>query len=81
MFYDEFIKTINFSIKQYLPLIKQKKKMKTYPSDIKKLLREKLKLYKQCKLNKQMVQKYKNVSKKYQKAVKMFNIEHEKSIC
>ena len=81
MFYDEFIKTIIFSIKQYVPLIKQKKKMKTYPSDIKKLLSEKLKLYKQCKLNKQMVQKYKNVSKKYQKAVKMFNIEHEKSFC
>ena len=81
MFYDEFIKTINFSIKQYVPLIKQKKKMKTYPSDIKKLLREKLKLYKQCKINKQMVQKYKNVSKKYQKAVKVFNIEHEKCFC
>ena len=67
MFYDEFIKTINFSIKQYVPLIKQKRKTKTYPSDIKKLLREKLKLYKQCKLNKQMIQKYKNVSKNIKK--------------
>ena len=81
MFYDKFIKTINFSIKQFVPLIKQNRKTKTYPSDIKKLLREKLKLYKQCKLDKQMIQKYKNVSKKYEKAVKVFNIEHEKRFC
>ena len=81
MFYDKFIKTINFSIKQFVPLIKQDRKMKTYPSDIKKLLREKLKLYKQCKLDKQMIEKYKTVSKKYEKAVKVFNIEHEKRFC
>ena len=34
-FYDKFIKKINFSIKQFVPLIKQDRKMKTYPSDIK----------------------------------------------
>ena len=37
MFHDEFIKTINFSIKQFVPSIKQNRKMKIYPSDIKKL--------------------------------------------
>ena len=52
MFYHKFITTINFSIKQCVPLIKQDRKLKTYPSDKKKVLREKLKLYKQCKLDK-----------------------------
>ena len=81
MFYDKFIKTIDCSIKQFVPLIKQNRKMKTYPFDIKKIIREKIKLYTQFKLDKQMIQIYKNVSKKYQKAVKVFNIEHEKRFC
>ena len=81
MFYDKFIKTIDCSIKQFVPLIKQNRKMKTYPFDIKKIIREKIKLYTQFKLDKQMIQIYKNVSKKYQKAVKVFNIKHEKCFC
>ena len=40
--YDKFIKTVNFSIKQLLPLVKHHRKSKTYPFSIKNLLREKL---------------------------------------
>ena len=42
-------------------------------------MREKLKLYKQYKSDKQMIQKHKKVSNEYQKAVKGFNIEYKKS--
>ena len=75
-FYDKFIKTINFSIKQLVPLTKHHRKSKIYPTNIKKLLWEKLKLYKQCKSDKADDTE---VSNDYQKAIIMFNIEHENS--
>ena len=78
-FYNEFIKTTNVSIKQFVALTKHHRKSKTYLFSIKKMLREKIKLYKQYKSNKQMIQKYKKVSNEYQKAVKGFNIEYKKS--
>ena len=70
-FYNEFINTINFSIKQFVPLPKRHR-IKNTSFYYKKLLREKLKLYKQCKPDKQMIEKYKKVSNEYQKVVKMF---------
>ena len=60
---------------------KKKRKRKLYPSNLKKLLKEKQKLYKKCKLDQQITEKYKLVSKAYEKAVKNFDIQHEKSFC
>ena len=71
--------TINFLIKQFVPLTKHLRKSKIYPFDIKKLLWEKLKLYKQNKSDKQMIGKFKKISYEYQKEVKIFNMEHKKS--
>ena len=62
-----------------MPLTKYHRKSKTYPFSIIRLLREKLKLYKQYKSDKQMIQKHKKVSNEYQKLVKSFVMEHEKS--
>ena len=80
-FYDEFVNIINLAIKKFVPLKKKNIKRKIYPSNLKKLLKEKQKLYKKCKLDQQITKKYKLVSKAYQKAVKNFDIQHEKSFC
>ena len=78
-FYDEFISTIKILIKQFVSLTKLQRKSKIYLFNIKKSIEKKLKLYKQCKTDKQMKKKYKKDSNKYQKAVKIFNKENEKS--
>ena len=49
-----------------------------YPCNIKRLFREILKLYKQCKSEKKMIKKHKIALNEYQKAIKMLQIEHEK---
>ena len=50
---------------------KKNRKRKIYPSNLKKLLKEKQKLYKKSKLDQQITKKYKLVSKTYEKAVKI----------
>ena len=80
-FYDKFVNIINLTIKKFVPLKKKNRKRKIYPSNLKKLLKEKQKLYKKCKLDQQITEKYKLVSKAYEKAVKNFDIQHEKSFC
>ena len=67
-FYDKFVNIINLTIKKFVPLKKKKRKRKLYPSNLKKLLKEKQKLYKKCKLDQQITEKYKLVSKAYEKA-------------
>ena len=63
-----------------MPLFQFHRKSKVYHFNIKKLLREKLKKYKLCKSEKQMKQKYKIQSNGYQKGIKMFKMENEKSL-
>ena len=77
-FYDEFVNIINLAIKKILALKKEKK---IYPSYLKKLLKEKPKLYKKWKLDQQITKKYKLVLKAYQKAVKNSDIQYEKNFC
>ena len=60
-------------------LCQQNRKTKQYPSHIKKLLREKLRFYKKGKSDILLITKYEEKWKYCQKAVKIFNIEHEKS--
>ena len=59
-------------------LTKHRRKSKMYHFNIKRLLRESLKLYKHCTSDKQMIKKHKN---EYQKAVKFFYMEHAKGFC
>ena len=47
-FYDKFVSIINLALKKIVPLIKKDKKRKTYPSNLKKLLKERQKLYKKA---------------------------------
>ena len=57
----------------FCAFVPTEQKKKRYPSHIKKLLSEKLRLYKKFKSDKLLITK----SKEYRKAVKMFNIKHE----
>ena len=51
-FYNEFISTINLSIKQFVFLIKQHRRTKIHLSNIKRMLIEHVKLFKECKQDK-----------------------------
>ena len=62
-FYDQFINLIHTSIKRFIPLYSKINKNKKYPSHIKKLLKEKLNLYKKSKTNKSFSKVYKKKSK------------------
>ena len=80
-FYDQFISSIQISIKRFVPIFSKNNKSKKYPSHIKKLLKEKANLYKKSKTNKSLLIKYKNKSKEYQLAVKKYNFEYENKFC
>ena len=80
-FYDQFISLIQISIKRFVPIYSKNNKSKKYPSHIKKLLKEKLNLYKKSKTNKSFSIEYKNKSKEYQLAVKKYNFEYENKFC
>ena len=80
-FYDQFISSIQISIKRFVPIYSKNNKSKKYPSHIKKLLKEKANLYKKSKTNKSLLIKYKNKSKEYQLAVKKYNFEYENKFC
>ena len=80
-FYDQFINLIHTSIKRFIPLYSKINKNKKYPSHIKRLLKEKLNLYKKSKTNKSFSKVYKKKSKEYQLAVKKYNFEYEKNFC
>ena len=77
--YDQFISSIQTSMKRFKPLYSKNNKSKKYPSHIKKLLKEKANLYKKSKTNKSLLIKHKNKSKEYQLAVKKYNFEYENS--
>ena len=80
-FYDQFIDSIQTSIKLYIPPYPKNNKCKKYPSNIRKLLKEKLILYKKSKKNKSFSKDYKIKSKEYELAVKKYNLEYEKYFC
>ena len=80
-FYDQFIDLIQTSIKLFIPPYPKNNKRKKYPSNIKKLLKEKLILYKKSKKNKSFSKDYKIKSKEYELAVKKHNLEYEKYFC
>ena len=76
-FYDQFIDLIQTSIKLFIPPYPKNNKCKKYPSNIKKLLKEKLILYKKSKKNKSFSKDYKIKSKEYELAVKKYNLEYK----
>ena len=54
-FYNEFINTVNLSIKQFVFLIKQHRRTKIHLSNIKRMLIEHVKLFKECNQDKPMI--------------------------
>ena len=79
LFYDLFINLIQTSTKLFIPPYPKNNKCKKYPSNILKLLKEKLILYNKSKKNKSFSKDYKIKSKEYELAVKKYNLEFEKS--
>ena len=80
--YDYFLSILNSSIAKHTPIkVKKPGKPLKKPHNIRKLLKEKHKIYKQCKTNPLKKAAYKTISKAYDLAVDEWNDRLESNIC
>ena len=79
--YDNFINFLLKIIDQNVPKKYFKKQKPKIPFFIKKLLKQKLSLYRKSKANKELLSEYKIKSKQYDQAVKAWHNKAESNIC
>jgi hypothetical protein len=80
--YDSFLSILYSEIAKHVPVNKTKSfNSVKKPHHIRRLLKEKLRVYKQCKHNKALKQKFKQLSKEYETAVKEWHNNTESNIC
>ena len=80
--YDCFLSILHAQVDRYVPLTKSTpgKSIKK-PYNLRKLLKEKLHIYKQCKHDTTLKPKFKELSKRYETAVKEWHNNMESSLC
>ena len=80
-FYNLFIDILTFLVSKYVPTNKFKSGRTSYPSHIKKLLRDKTRLYTESKANDSLKKSYKAKCKEYDKAVSTWHDSKELNLC
>lgn len=79
--YDYFINTINQAVNKHTPLRNSRPRSFKPPKHIKKMLKQKLTLYKKYKTDKTLKSKYKQISIDYENSVKQWRDGIEQKIC
>ena len=80
--YDKFICILHDAIRGNVPIYHSpRKKLKKMPAKIKRILKEKLRIYKCMKTDKSLKPKYKQLSHEYEQAVKNWTNNIENNLC